>query len=151
MKREWKHIKGFENRYLISSDGLVKSIIRKKHIIIKAHKNDHGYLHVSLRTKDGLSKCKKIHRLVAENFILNIKNKFTVNHIDGNKLNNTVSNLEWATQTENNVHSFYMGLSKVGEDHTNSKFTKKEIVKTFNTTQSMISRIVNYKIWKHVD
>lgn len=79
--------------------------------------------------KNRKKKRYKIHRLVAITFIPNIDNKPEVNHIDGNKENNCISNLEWTTSSENMQHAFKMGLAKVnknmkgrfGTDNPNSK------------------------------
>ena len=67
--------------------------------------NDNGYIRVYI-----FNKTYAIHRLVALTFIENPENKEQVNHIDGNKLNNAVSNLEWNTCSENNLHKFQIGL-----------------------------------------
>jgi|TARA_R110000851_G_scaffold326179_1_gene494617 hypothetical protein len=167
MVREWEFIKGYEGRYLVNRSGQVKSLVRKNPIILKETINSHGYCYVILSDISGNTKSKKIHRLVAETFIVNEDNKFTVNHIDGDKLNNYIGNLEWNTQTENSNHSFENGLSKSGEDHPLSKLSKqdvesirllwndgnlfqKDIAKRYNTSQSIVSRIVNGKIWKHI-
>ena len=70
----------------------------------------------------------RIHRAVAETFIPNPENKSTVNHKDGNKLNNNIDNLEWATYSENNKHAFDAGLKKAisGENVYNSKLTQEQ-------------------------
>lgn len=70
-----------------------------------------GYYIVTL-CKGKERKTKKIHRLVAEAFIPNVENKLQVNHIDGNKLNNNVKNLEWCTDSENMIHAYKTGLMK---------------------------------------
>ena len=73
-----------------------------------------GYRIVTL-SKKGTHHKKYIHRLVAEAFISNPYNKKYVNHIDGNKQNNRIDNLEWCTASENNLHAFKTGLKKVTE------------------------------------
>ena len=78
-------------------------------IILKTNKNKKGYLYVVL-SKNGKSKIVRIHRLVAQTFIPNLQNKPQVNHIDGIKSNNVVSNLEWCTNSENQKHAFKLGL-----------------------------------------
>ena len=114
----WKDIKGFEGLYQVSDDGQVKSVGRYKpnHTkmqyipeSIKAQRTSRGY-HVIDLYKDNKAKTAYVHRLVAEAFIPNSSNKETVNHIDGDKNNNTVSNLEWATQEEQNIHFYQHGL-----------------------------------------
>ena len=104
----WKEIKiadfNSEN-YYISSLGRFKN---SKGIIMKDYKPHHtGYIYVRVnRKKFGL------HRLVALMFIDNLENKPFVNHIDGNKLNNSLANLEWVTCAENNLHNYTIGLNK---------------------------------------
>jgi hypothetical protein len=135
-KEVWLPIKGYENLYKISSLGKVKSLDHKiiqknfykevehpykgKILAIRMPKNKYPYVHLS---KNGKITTKKIHRLVAENFILNPLNKKEVNHIDGNKLNNKVNNLEWCTSSENKKHAFSTGLrlNEFGEKSHNFK------------------------------
>lgn len=118
---KWVDIKGYEGLYQVSNFGRVKSLGRwkqnhgKKQYIsekIKAQRIDpQGYSMVDLY-KDNKSKARRIHRLVAENFIENPFNKETVNHKNGDKRDNTVNNLEWATQKEQNEHIYRIGLKR---------------------------------------
>ncbi|MBA7543629.1 hypothetical protein ES705_35964 [subsurface metagenome] len=103
-----KVIEGFED-YLISSSGKVYSLITNKYL--KPRVGYHGYYQVGLY-KSGKQYFKFISRLVAGAFIPNPDNKLQAHHIDGNKLNNDVSNLEWVTCSKNLLHAFADGLSK---------------------------------------
>ena len=82
-----------------------------------------GYYTVAIY-ENGVRKFKKVHRLVAEAFIPNPENKSQVNHIDGNKLNNDVSNLEWATNSENQKHAYKVGLQKIRRGKSSPMFRK---------------------------
>lgn len=101
MKEIWKDIKDYEGLYQVSNLGRVKRI--KLDRILKGFKNTDGYRIVRL-SKNRVVSNQRIHRLVAQAFIPNTDNKPTVNHIDENKTNNMVSNLEWMTRKENNNH-----------------------------------------------
>ena len=111
---EWRDIKGYEGYYKISDTGLVKSLARHcihKDKILSQGNNGKGYLFVGL-SKKGKVKRFYIHRLVAESFLPNRGRKPEVNHKDGNKSNNFVSNLEWVTGKENKQHAVKIGLRK---------------------------------------
>lgn len=100
----WKNIKGFEH-YQVSRNGRIKSLRLGR--MLKPSINHGGYLYVRLNG----SRHKKVHRIVAEAFIPNPYLKPTVNHRDGNKQNNSVENLEWATYSENLFHAHKTGLN----------------------------------------
>jgi hypothetical protein len=94
--------------YIIHSDGKIWSNKRKKYMIpqsVATNRFGNKILTVGIRINNK-RKFYGIHRLVAECFIENPENKRTVNHIDGNTENNYVSNLEWATDSENQKHSY---------------------------------------------
>ena len=119
MKEIWKNIKDYPN-YMISNLGRVKSLkyysnIHKKYydreLILKEKTNRFGYKFVGLSNKNG-RKNKMIHRLVAEQFIKNNKNYKEINHMDGNKSNNCVDNLEWCSRKQNILHAYKLGLKK---------------------------------------
>jgi hypothetical protein len=92
---------------------------------IKSYKTPKGYLHVTL----GYGHTKRLHRLVALAFVPNPDSLPEVNHIDGNKLNNCASNLEWCTRKQNMAHAFATGLCRVrfGEDAPRAKLTNDQV------------------------
>lgn len=132
---EWRDVKGFEGLYQVSNLGRVKSLpMQRKGRGTGFHTTPLKVLK-PIRIGNYLGVClcdclkrKKIyiHRLVAGTFITAIDGKKEINHIDGDKYNNTVSNLEWCTHIENNLHAFRIGLHKPAEP-TN----KKNVVITF--------------------
>lgn len=109
MQEEWKNINGYEGRYLISNMGKVASFLRGDVKLIKTGFTKYGYEKVTLHNETK-RKTFLIHRLVALQFIPLIEDKNYVNHKDGNKKNNTLSNLEWVTVSENNIHALESGL-----------------------------------------
>lgn len=92
------------SRYIISSDGSVWD--NKLGRYLPTQLSEDGYVKITLRGDTGKRKTFSVHRLVALSFIENLENKPTVNHIDGNKLNNTHTNLEWATRSEQTQHAW---------------------------------------------
>ena len=102
---EWKQIPNLP--YEISSLGKIRNLQGK---VLKTYIQNSGYEQIKINYQ-GLHIHKSIHRLVAEAFIPNPLNKEYVNHIDGNKLNNTVDNLEWCTNSENILHARKTGLN----------------------------------------
>lgn len=168
-------IKGYEGLYEINKKGEVKSLFRKnphryntstsekiisKRIIM-------GYYCVCL-SKNGVAKYKKLHRLLAETFIPNSENKEQVNHIDGNKINNDINNLEWATRQENSFHAYKLGLNHSGENNCKSKLTadkvlairrlfrinpksnRKKIASKLNISIHTISDILCNRSWNYI-
>lgn len=106
-EQAWKDVEGYEGLYKINNFGDVYSLI--KHKILSPSKHKRGY-HLVLLTKNKQHKQHYVHRLVAKAFIPNPQNKIEVNHKDGNKINNSVDNLEWCTRTENSEHAYLNGL-----------------------------------------
>lgn len=111
MEEIWKDIKGYEGLYQVSNLGNVMSL-NWNHTNtsqpIRPFRN-RGYLRVTFRV-NGTSRKFLVHRLVADAFLPNEQGKETVNHIDGNKENNCISNLEWATRREQTAHAIKTGL-----------------------------------------
>lgn len=119
MKEIWKDIPGYEGLYRISNLGNVESLATGK--LLKKLSHSTGYLAVVLYKNRHPKRCI-LHRLVAKAFIPNPENKPTVNHKNGNKHDNSVDNLEWATFLENNRHARKTGL-KVGKNIQNNKLS----------------------------
>ena len=126
----FKEIEGYEGLYAVSNYGHIKSLPRKifnhkgfwnrEERIIKPEKDSKGYLRVSFCV-NGKSHTFKVHRLVAQAFIPNPECKPQVNHIDGNKQNNNVENLEWCTNQENQIHAVKTGLYHKNYTPSNSR------------------------------
>lgn len=162
----WKDIEDYEGLYKVSNLGRVKRLERTdsngrtlKEMIMKTNKNGDekkGYYERVYLSKDGIKKQMRVHRLVAQSFIPNPDNKQQVNHIDGNKLNNNVNNLEWVTGSENLKHAIDIGLYKPNNTRKlsdeqaldvlkrlNNKELIKEIAKLYNVTTMTIKNIKN--------
>lgn len=135
MIEEWKDIPKFEGCYQVSNFGNVRSFLtghkgfkRKEPVIRSLSLTHDGYQKVRLLA-NGLDITMRIHRLVAEMFVPNPCGKETVNHIDGNKLNNQSDNLEWADRHEQLDHAYKMGLKRAdrGCDNVHSKLTPEQV------------------------
>ena len=119
----WADIEGYASHYQISTFGRGKSFFRGKVRILKPFVDKNGYLQLMF----GRCNKFKVHRLVAQAFIPNPDGKPQINHIDGNKMNNHVSNLEWCTSIENNRHAVKIGLMKSGADCRDAKLTNEQV------------------------
>lgn len=169
MKEIWKNVVGYEGLYQVSSEGRIKSMRTTK--VMKARVNKYGYKQLTLYKENQQGRTTKtLHRLVAIAFIPNIKNLATVNHKDLDKLNNNISNLEWATFAENTEHAKRLGAmqdlqwgsknssSKLTEEDVfrmremwkSGKYLKKEIAKQFNVSPSNVTQILKGKRWCHI-
>lgn len=173
----WKRIPNY-NLYEASTYGNIKTFNwkgTKTERIMKPSKDSCGYLRTMLKRDDGIIHTIKVHRIIAQTFIDNIKNKPQVNHINSIKDDNRVVNLEWCTISENLLHCYKSGnLSQKGEknpcatltdaqvsdirrNYVTSKGgrikgreTKKEIAEKYGTSFSVIKQITQNKTWKHL-
>ena len=119
--------------YIITEDGQI--INAHNGHILKPQPNSKGYLRVSIG-----GKLQFVHRLVAEKYIPNPDNKEQVNYKDGNKLNNSVSNLEWVTNKENRNHAVKEGLHLQGDDCPWSKLDSEKVKTIRINKRTSISR-----------
>lgn len=114
MNELWKDVDGYEGLYQISNYGNIRRILdtnRSLDRMLKIQHHSNGYQSIVLY-KNNKGTNKLIHRLVAIAFIQNTNKCSEVNHIDGNKDNNHVDNLEWCTSSENKKHAYQTGLKK---------------------------------------
>jgi hypothetical protein len=169
---KWRSVKGFESLYAVSNKGRVKRLkgvresenqygrftynVTEKMLKLTVEKD--GYHVVSLGGKS-----RRVHRLVAEAFLENPEGKTQVNHIDSQRNNNNVSNLEWCTPEENSTHAKIYGNLPKGEGSPRSNLTltecnfiklwidrgysSKEIQSCFDASRSVISNIKLNKHW----
>jgi hypothetical protein len=173
-KEIFMDVVGYEGHYQISNLGRVKSLdkkivysnggvrIHKGKILCQSKRGE--YYKVTL-TDQISRKTISNHRLVCDAFLPNPKNLPQVNHIDGNKLNNNLNNLEWVCAKINKIHSYEIGLSPKGQTHYKTKlsrndascikygydgFSQKEIARIYNIKQSTVSAIRKGRNWKHI-
>ncbi len=163
VKELWKPLleyKGIE----VSSIGRIRKAAnkrRKERILTEFPKDRDGYCRCSVQKLDGTWTSQPVHRLVAKAFIPNTENKQAVNHIDGNRQNNRVENLEWVTPKENVIHSFRFGSRKVCKqvprktiltdfqisqiDKLREFYTVNQIAKLFNIEYQSLKNIIHKK------
>lgn len=127
----WKDVAGYNGKYRISSFGRLTSIngrYKGEQLLKPCLAKKEGYYITCLRINGG-KEYYRIHRLVAVMFLENISNLPSVNHKDGNKVNNQVSNLEWVTTGENTSHAFRTGLADFkGEKSKNSRLKDSDVL-----------------------
>ena len=119
---EWRDVRGYEGLYQVSNFGRVKSFYHNTPKIIYQSLHSMGYWRVCL-VKNGKRKDVSVHRLVAQAFLPNPDNKPQVDHLNGDKRDNRVENLEWVTRKENIQRAIQMGLIKTGADSSCTKLT----------------------------
>lgn len=118
----YEPIPGFEDNYLIDTEGRIISLL--SHKILTPSVNSKGYLTISLM-KNGIACKKQVHILVAQTYLPNPDNLPVVNHKDGNTLHPAVSNVEWATYSENTQHAHDTGLISKTSDKPVDKWNKE--------------------------
>lgn len=176
MQEIWKDVKGYEGFYQVSNLGRVKSLggkigtCKRKEKLRSISFTKDGYAKVRL-LRNGEDKTMRVHRLVAEAFIPNPDNKGTVNHKDGNKQNNIVTNLEWVDRSEQMHHAYGLGLktSRSGIYNSNAKLTEAQVreikkiyvpqskqfgtvalAEKYGVSNRVIGLIINNKSYKNV-
>lgn len=161
-KELWKPLQEYKG-IKISSIGRVKKINKnkKEKIITNFPKDRDGYCRCSVQKIDGTWTSQPVHRLVAKAFIENPENKEIVNHIDGDRTNNRLENLEWVTVRENVLHSFKFGKRKICKnvpkktlltdfqinqiDKLRNLYTVNQLAKLFNIEYQSLKNIIRKK------
>lgn len=141
MREIWKDIEGYEGLYKISNYGNVYNVTNN--FLLKRNTGNHGYERVIL-FKNGKKNFYLVHRLVAEAFIPNPNKLPQVNHIDENKNNNNVENLEWCDYKDNANHGTRnerSGLNRIGNNHVPKKVICLETKEVF---ESMIQASIKF-------
>ena len=172
---EWRPANGYEGVYEISNLGRLKRVgkapgARVGHILATLL-DGHGYA-FNVLCRDGVGHRFSIHVLVAAAFIGPRPEGYDINHLDGNPLNNAVTNLEYATRSDNNIHSYHVlhrthggakGVRNSGAKLTETqvrkihrlfatgRYTQSELGRMFNVTHVTVHRIVHGKGWKHLN
>lgn len=167
----WKPIEGYEGHYSISNHGRVmshKEYAGVPNRILKIKITKYGYRMVDFTMGTGNRKGFRVNRLVALHFIPNPENKRCVNHIDSNRENDHVSNLNWMTHQENSNHAVENQSFPRGEEHFRTKFGENEVrqirlkystgkytcielSKEYGVNESSIGKIANGVTWGHVN
>lgn len=168
----WKELEGFRIKYLISVFGEIKSPDQtvdiglsrsqfKKERIIKSHISNTGYVTVGLTFGRAKSRGFHVHRLLAQTFLPNPNGYRCINHKDGNKLNNSLNNLEWVTHAQNNKHAYDIGLKKPFRKVTTDQVKQMRalskclyipnmlLASMYGISRSAVSKIVNFKTRNH--
>lgn len=170
---KWKAIPGYRGVYLVSDHGNVKRVkARKKHPVkdgaLSPYRGGRYPIIILHKGNRGLMKCFTVHNLVCKSFIGPRPKGKEVNHIDGDKNNNRLSNLEYISRAENIRHAVNMNLFPKGSKSPVSKLTEKAVLmirfmyskgsvtqadigRLFKVSSDNVSLIVNRRTWKHVN
>lgn len=169
----------YDGRYAVSDFGRIMRLEPArgtkqgkilKYILYHSELDRHGeprqYAKVTIAVGSGWTRQIAVHRLVTECFIGSCPKGFCVNHRDGDKLNNALSNLEYVTVKDNARHASQMGLLVRGEDHLHAKVTEEDVIaireavvngmtyrelgEIYGLNRSTLHSIVHHKSWKHV-
>lgn len=164
----WKPVKGYKGYYSVSSLGRVrrdKASVGTRIKILKTGLCGGNYHRFTLH-KNGIAKAVLLHRVIIESFIGKCPKGKEVNHIDGNRLNNSINNLEYVTSKENNAHARNLGLwdcrgSKCGKatltdeqvlsirnEYSDGKVSQRFLARKYKTTQANVWDIIHGNTWK---
>jgi len=177
----WKNIPEFEGLYQVSNFGNVKSLERitknkqgtclRKEKLLSLNISNRGYVNVKLYNTDkNIKKTISVHRLVSICFLDNFNQYKEINHIDGDKLNNNINNLEWCSRSHNVKETYRLNLRKgttyKGEGNNTSKLKNKDVVEIrtlykkgvslkeisqlFKVVPGTIGFIIKNQTWKHI-
>lgn len=160
MKEQWKPVVGYEGLYSVSNMGRVRSEHSGR--CLAQYPAWTGYLQVSL-SRNGKGRLRRVHRLVLEAFIGPCPTRHETAHLDGNRTNNVLSNLVWATKQTNWAHKRMHGTAVVGERVVTAKLKaeqvleirrlaksgvpRKQLERQFGVEKTTIRRIINGTAW----
>ena len=168
----WRPVVGYEGIYSVSDLGRVRKEIGGSNCtyvgkILKTNRG-HWYQRLTL-TKNGKQKPTDVHVLVMTAFVGPRPTGYDINHIDGNKSNCRLSNLEYCTRKRNNIHAYESGLKKAarGSNHHSTKFTDQDVLNIreefnsgkisrrnlatkYSVSYTVIDNIVRNRLWKHL-
>lgn len=152
--------------YEINSEGIVRRISTKR--IKKSFKRPDGYIGIQLYITKEKVKNYQLHRLIANAFIPNPDNKLYINHIDSNRENNSLNNLEWVTFEENVKHGYKSGYAsnkgsnngfsvlteeqvlEMRSKRENDNLTYQQLATQYNVSYGCVAEIIQRKNWKHI-
>jgi hypothetical protein len=164
----WKPVLGYEGIYEASDWGRIKSLKKIPHRILRPGPHTGGYQMVGLNNR--IKTMRTVHRIVCAAFFGPIPEGMEINHKNGNKKDNRLSNLELVTPCENTLHSIRVlgnrpGNRSKGEAHHHAAFTEKEVLwirgatdihsyaaiaRHFGVSRSAIAHIVKRRSWTHI-